>query len=219
MVELLVFDVNETLLSLHPLRRQFEATYGEAVSLGEWFARMLHGSLLANALDQYRPFDVIGAEALQGLAGRAGHDITMDEARVAVEPLATAPPHPDVVPALSRLAESGQRMIALTNGSTDVANIQVDSAGLRDYLERVISVEEVGRFKPDPTPYRYAADQMGLDMDQMMLVASHDWDCAGAMNAGAQAAFVARSGVTWGLPSEPPHLIVADLGELADRVV
>jgi 2-haloacid dehalogenase len=60
---------------------------------------------------------------------------------------------------------------------------------------------------------------MGLDMDQMMLVASHDWDCAGAMNAGAQAAFVARSGVTWGLPSEPPHLIVADLGELADRVV
>jgi 2-haloacid dehalogenase len=219
MVELLVFDVNETLLSLHPLRRRFEATYGEAVSLGEWFARMLHGSLLANALDQYRPFDVIGAEALQRLAGRAGHDITMDEARIAVEPLATAPPHPDVVPALSRLAESGQRMIALTNGSTDVANIQVDSAGLRDYLERVISVEEVGRFKPDPTPYRYAADQMGLDMDQMMLVASHDWDCAGAMNAGAQAAFVARSGVTWGLPSEPPHLIVADLGELADRVV
>lgn len=218
MPQVLIFDVNETLLSLDVLRDEFQNEYGDTVSLGEWFARMLHGSMVSNALDQYRPFDVIGAEALQRLARRGGRELTLEEARAALAPMATAPPHPDVVPGIARLAQSGHRLITLTNGSTEVANLQVESAGLRDYLERVISVEEVGRFKPDASVYLYAAREMGVPVEETMLVASHDWDCAGAMKAGARAAFVSRPGITWGLPSEPPALVVADLGELADRL-
>jgi 2-haloacid dehalogenase len=212
---LLAFDVNETLLSLAPLRALFQAKFGSEVSLAEWFARLLHGSVLANALDQFRPFDEIGAESLVMMGRRRGLEVTLEEARSIVATLAEAPPHPDVPPAVERLADAGVRMIALTNGSTTVANAQVSNAGLAHWLERVISVDEVGRFKPDPLPYRHAAAAMGVGIDDMTLVAAHDWDCAGAMATGARAVFVARPDALWGLPSPPPEHVMSDLSPLA----
>jgi hypothetical protein len=56
---------------------------------------------------------------------------------------------------------------------------------------------------------------MGVEVGEMVLVASHDWDCAGAMAAGAQAVFVRRPGAIWGLPSPPPKQQVPDLLKLA----
>jgi 2-haloacid dehalogenase len=60
---------------------------------------------------------------------------------------------------------------------------------------------------------------MGVDIADMMLVAAHDWDCAGAVAAGARSAFVQRSGVVWSLPGEPPELVVDDIAGLADALI
>jgi 2-haloacid dehalogenase len=212
----IAFDVNETLLSLEPLRRRFDHDFAGRVSLGEWFALLLHGSLLANTLDQYRPFGEIGAEALVTLARRDGVELSMDEARSALTPMAAAPPFPDVVPGVERMAAAGFRMIALTNGGTELVRAQISDAGLAPWLDRVISCDDVGRFKPDPAVYRYAAETMGVSMDEMTLVAAHDWDCAGAVAAGARAVFVKRPGANWNLPGPPPDQQVPDIGALAD---
>jgi hypothetical protein len=48
-----------------------------------------------------------------------------------------------------------------------------------------------------------------------VLVAAHDWDCAGAVAAGAQAIFVKRPGAVWGLPTPPPSQQVASIEQLA----
>ena len=106
-------------------------------------------------------------------------------------------------------------MAALTNGSGEVASAQVENSGLDRFLEAVISVDEVRRFKPDPAPYHHAAEDLKVPIGELMLVAAHDWDCAGAMSAGAQAAFVKRPGASWSLPSEPPQMTVADIADLA----
>lgn len=216
---LIAFDVNETLLSLEPLRRRFEDDFGKEVSVGEWFARTLHGSVLANVLNQYRPFGEIGAEALAMLAQRAGIEQTLDAAASTLAPMTTAPPFPDVVPGVERMAAAGIRMIALTNGGRDMADAQIANAGLGPYLERVISCDEVERFKPDPLVYGYAAETMGVPIEEMTLVAAHDWDCAGAMAAGADAVFVRRPGSVWSLPGEPPEVVVTEIVGLADVLV
>jgi 2-haloacid dehalogenase len=207
--------VNETLLSLEPISLGLVTIFGPDPPVGEWFARLLHGSLLANALDSYRPFGAIAVEALVAVAARKGIQIGADDARSVLAPKSKLPPHRDVLPGIRELAESGTRMAALTNGSGEVASAQIDNAGLGDLLERVISVEEVGRFKPDPAPYLHAAQVMHVPIGGMMLVAAHDWDCAGAMAVGAQAAFMRRPGVSWSLPAVMPDLIVEDVAELA----
>jgi 2-haloacid dehalogenase len=212
---LIAFDVNETLLSLDPIRANLEGLFGSDPPIGEWFARLLHGSLVANTLDAFRPFDDIAAESLINLAARRGLLLRAEDALDALAPMSELPPHPDVVEGVSRLARAGFQMVALTNGSIRVANSQIKNAGLDTVLQRVLSVDEVGRFKPDPAPYRHAAAVMGVDIADMVLVAAHDWDCAGAIAAGAQAIFVKRAGAIWGLPTPPPDKQVPDILTLA----
>ena len=215
---LIAFDVNETLLDLDPIRSNFEKLFGADPPIGEWFARLLHGSLIANTLDEFRPFGDIGAESLINLAARRGLLLRAEDAVEALAPMAELPPHPDVLEGVGRLADAGFDMIALTNGGTEVAKSQIENAGLGEMLRRVISVDEVGRFKPDPAPYRHAAAVMGVDIGQMVLVAAHDWDCAGAIAAGAQAIFVKRPGAIWGLPTPPPDKQVPDIVRLAEAL-
>lgn len=215
----LAFDVNETLLSLAPIWGLLAEIFGEDPPIGEWFAKMLHGSLVANDLDQYRDFSEIGAEALLAVAARHGVSLKAEAAEEVVAAMRRLPPHPEVYNALERLFDSGYVMIALTNGGTETANAQIENAGLHIFMRRVVSVEEVGRFKPDPLPYRHAAQLMEIDVGELMLVAAHDWDCAGAMAAGAQAAYIDRPGSVWGLPVDPPAVVVADIKELADALI
>jgi 2-haloacid dehalogenase len=217
--ELLIFDVNQTLLDLSPLEIDFEDVFGTPAAIGEWFARMLHGSLVANQLGQYRHFGVIGVEALLLVAERRG--VKLDEATATelVTRLAILPAHLDVIPALERLLDAGFRTAALTNGSTRAANVQIENAGLHTFIQRVISVEEVERFKPDPATYLYAAHVMDVEIGDSMLIAAHDWDVAGALKAGAQAAFVNRPGTLWSLPSAPPQLVGRDLTEISDQLI
>ncbi|NIR42253.1 MAG: haloacid dehalogenase type II, partial [Actinobacteria bacterium] len=66
---------------LRGLRPAFEAALGTAEPMGEWFARMLHGSLVANHVRAFRPFGTIGVEALGVVAARRG--IRLDESAAA----------------------------------------------------------------------------------------------------------------------------------------
>ncbi|MGH8912976.1 MAG: haloacid dehalogenase type II [Acidimicrobiia bacterium] len=215
----LVFDVNETLLDLSPLEIDFEDVFGSRKPMGEWFARMLHGALVANQLDEYRAFGVIGVEALLLVAER--HGVKLDEATATeiVTRLAILPAHLDVIPALERLLDAGFRTAALTNGSTKAANVQIENAGLHTFIQRVISVEEVGRFKPDPATYHHAAKAMDVDTSNSMLISAHDWDVAGAIKAGAQGAFLERPGSLWSLPTTMPETTGADLRDIADQLI
>ena len=64
-----------------------------------------------------------------------------------------------------------------------------------------------------------AAEDLGVSIEQMRLVAAHDWDVAGALSAGCQAAFIARSGKVLN-PSRPrPDSVGADLVEVARKII
>ena len=217
--ELVVFDVNETLLDMSPLKIDFEDVFGTAEPFGEWFARLLHGSLVSNHLGDYRAFGVIGVEALLQVAERHGVDLDEATATEVVTRLAILPAHLDVIPALERLLDSGFRTAALTNSSTKAANVQIENAGLHTFIQRVVSVEEVGRFKPDPSTYRHAAQVMDVQIANSLLVSAHDWDVAGALHAGAGAAFIRRPRLMWSLPRPMPDVTGTDLTEIADQLI
>src|SRR5207237_164529 len=82
--------------------------------------------------------------------------------------------------------------VALTNSPADVADAQMRSSALRDFLESVYSADEVRALKPAPQPYRMVAERCGVPIGEVRLVAAHGWDIAGALAAGCRAAFVAR---------------------------
>lgn len=212
--DIVVFDVNETLLSLSSLRPGFAEVFGTADLIGEWFARMLHGSVVSNELDNYRSFGTIGTEALLMLAHKHGIDLSRERAEGVVAGMRRLEPHPDVIPALESLRTAGFQTATLTNGSNEAATAQLDHAGITPLLDERMTVDEVRVFKPARVVYESAAERFDVDVSKMLMVAAHDWDVAGAAAAGCQTAFVTRPGVSWSLPGEPPGLVVEDLAHL-----
>ena len=212
--DIIVFDVNETLLSLASLQPGFAEVFGTADLMGEWFARMLHGSVVSNELGSYRPFGTIGVEALLMLARKHGVEVSRERSEAVVAGMRDLEPHPEVVDAIGVLRSAGFRTATLTNGSTEAATAQLEHAGLTPLLDESMTVDEVEKFKPAREVYAAASARFGVEPSEMMMVAAHDWDIAGAAAAGCQTAFVTRPGVTWSLPGGPPGLVVADLDQL-----
>lgn len=218
MARALVFDVNETLLDLSVLRGPFARAFGEPPPLGEWFARLLHASLVATLTDTYEGFDVLAGRALAAVAARRGVGLGEEDREAIVATMRSLPPHPEVPGALQRLRAAGLPLATLTNSPPTIARAQLEHAGIAGFFDHVLSVEEVRRYKPAPEPYRMAAERLGLSPAEVRLVAAHDWDVWGAMRAGCRGAYVARNPGPFAF-GEPPDVVGPDLASVADAIL
>jgi 2-haloacid dehalogenase len=215
----ILFDVNETLLDLRPLKEGIGKLLGarpEAARL--WFTTLLQYSLVGTVAGKYLDFAEVGAACLRMVAGQYGQALSEMAAREAVAPLRSLPPHADVAPALGRLRDAGFRLFTLTNGSKAAVADQMTNAGLTAFFEALLSVEDVGKSKPHAEVYRWAADRVGAAVGDCLLVAAHGWDVAGAKWVGMRAAFVARPGQQpFPLGPEPDYR-VASLTDLVGEL-
>ncbi len=193
--EVIFFDVNETLLDLTPLKESVGEALGGRPELAPlWFTTLLQHALVATVADRYHNFDEIGAACLRMVARNHGIELDRDAAERCLAPMRRLPPHPDVAPALGRLRDAGFRLATLTNSPKAAVADQMRNAGLAGFFESLLSVEEVGLYKPHTHVYRWAARRVGVDVSECLFVAAHGWDVAGAVWAGMRTAFIARPG-------------------------
>jgi len=214
------FDINETLLDLAPLREAIGGAMGGRDDLlALWFTTLLHQSLVATVTDRFRDFDDLAAASLRTVAARQGIPLTDERAREAVAVMRTLPPQPDTVPALRALRDAGLAVFALSNSSAATLRAQLEHACLAPLFTGAISVEQIGLYKPHRHVYRWAARHAGAIPSDCWLLAAHEWDTAGALQAGFQAAYIHR-GPTPAEHSNPqPQLIARDLLDAAHRII
>lgn len=219
--KVLFFDVNETLLDLAPVKKPIgKALNGREDLISLWFTTMLQYSLVMSAGGQYEGFGNIGAATLQMVAANNDIKISEVEARdIAINALRGLPAHPEVKNALKQLKEDGYKLVSFTNSSNDGVKKQFESAGLTDYFDERLSVENVGKFKPFRDTYDWAARKMDIKPNQAMLVAAHGWDVAGALWAGWRAAFIRRPGQQIFPLAPKTEISASDLQKLADILV
>jgi len=212
-----VFDVNETLLDLAALDPLFERAFGDASVRQLWFTQMLQSAFVSNITDAYVTFGEAAGAALTMTEERRGVEVSEDDRREILGGLRELPPHPEVPESLDRLRDAGFRLATLTNSTQEVAEAQIQNAGLEDRFEEILSADTAKRLKPAPAPYRMAARSLGVPDREVRLVAAHAWDVAGALRAGCAAAFVARQ------PFDPlverPDVVGANLSEVADGII
>ncbi len=219
MARVCVFDVNETLLDLGALDPQFERVFGDGSMRQAWFGQFLALWLTELVTGEYTPFGTIGGSALEMVAERQGVDLSDEDKQQILGGMQELPPHPEVEESLGRLRDAGVRLAALTNSTQQVADAQIDNSGLREYFEQVLSADAAQSLKPAPAPYRMAAENLGVEVEQVRLVAAHAWDVTGAMRAGCAAAFVARPGMVLNPLAGRPDVVGADLREVADQII
>ena len=219
MARVCVFDVNETLLDLGALDPHFERAFGDAGVRRLWFSQVLQSAFVATITGAYSDFGEVGSAALAMVAERQGLELSGEDRQRILGGMRELPPHPEAAESLEQLRDAGLRLATLTNSTQQVAEAQMENSGLRDYFEQILSADAVERLKPAPEPYHMAAQSLGVEVEEVRLVAAHAWDVAGALRAGCAAAFVARPGMVLDPLVERPDVVGADLREVAYRII
>jgi 2-haloacid dehalogenase len=185
-----------------------------------WWRRTHFEHSMIDALlhRDHTPYKEIGRQAVHYTLQRAGIPHTMDEVVHLVSQIERLKPFPDVVEALTRLKARGYALVVLSNGDPDMLARGVPYSGTEHLFDRVISVEEAGSFKPHVATYRKAAELLGVEAEQVLFVANHEFDCVGAKAFGMRTAFVNRRRRPFGNSKYPPDLTVQSFRELAEAL-
>ncbi|GAA5219379.1 haloacid dehalogenase type II [Membranihabitans marinus] len=219
--KVLFFDVNETLLDLTAMKSSVgKVLGGRSELLPLWFTTMLQYSLVSTVGRQYNDFGIIGAAALQMVAANNGISITEKEAREAIlGPIRSLPAHPEVKDSLQALKDAGYKLVSFTNSSNKGVKTQFENAGLLEYFEERLSIEDIGKFKPHTDAYDWAARKMNVKPEECFLVAAHGWDIAGAFWAGWRGGFVGRPGAQLYPLAPTPEINEKDLNLVSKKLI
>lgn len=215
-LKVIFFDVNETMLDLEPMRKSVgQVLNGREELLSYWFSKMLHYSLVSTLIGNYQDFGEVGIASLLMIAEENHIELDYERAKKAIIPsLLNLPPHQDVIGALRELKKLDVKLATLTNSSNYGVNTQLENAKMTNLFDDILSIEDVGMYKPHKSTYLWAAEKMNVKVEEAMLVAAHGWDIAGAKASGMQTTFIARPGKSLYSLSGQPDYIVKDFSEL-----
>ncbi|KAA3635630.1 MAG: haloacid dehalogenase type II [Armatimonadetes bacterium] len=219
MTPTVVFDVNETLLDLAPVRVWFHDHFDDRPSAAEWFSELLRLSFVSSVINIYTPFTELAANALTSVADKYRVAVSSHDLTTVSHLLTRLPPHRDSAPGIELLKNAGFSVAALTNSPLTTAQAQLEHAELAPLFDAIMSVEMVERFKPHRSVYLAAAAQLSVEPSFLVMVAAHDWDVAGAMASGCQGVFIARDGRSYSEAFPDPTFVAPDIETAATRIV
>ncbi|WP_339654921.1 haloacid dehalogenase type II [Flavobacterium frigidarium] len=215
----IVFDVNETLLDMTPLKKSVNELLGEEQGFKIWFGMLLHYSTVSNNIEEYNDFTTIASATLKMAAISMKKEVSDDQIKNTLSLIKTLQTYPDVEKGLTLLKESGFRLITLTNSPDGALQAQLENSKLAHFFEQALSIDALGKYKPAPETYRWAAEKLAVTPEEMLLVAAHGWDIAGASHAGLATGFVAREGQSLYSLSKDPDFIADDILKMAEKLV
>ena len=187
-VRAITFDMYGTLLDLVASFAagfdDFLKAKGHPGSAGDvvqaWEATYLHESNVDSLLGGPRtPFEVVRRVTLSQLFHKMKIAHTKDDIEQLVTTKATPTLFPDVKEHLTRIQSLGKyQMSVLSNGDLDSLDRAVSGLGIP--VDRAISAEQAGYYKPHAGVYQHAVQELGLPGEQVLHVASPSWDIRGA---------------------------------------
>lgn len=189
------FDAYGTLFDVHSATQRYRerigAHAGELSAL--WRAKQLEYTWLRSLMQRHADFNQVTAEALDyaletyGVAdGGLRRDLLAAYRKLAC--------YSEVGVVLDQLREHGIECVILSNGAPDMLEEAIAGARLEGRFSAVLSVEEVGCYKPDPQVYALATRHCGLPAERISFQSSNAWDIAGAASFGFRTAWINRFG-------------------------
>ena len=216
-VDAVVFDAYGTLLDVHAAMAAHADRLPpdwERIS-AEWRSKQLEYTWIRTLTGpgHHADFWTVTQEALAYVAAR--HRITDPAVLDALlDTYRHLPAYPDAAPTLRALQAAGVRTAILSNGSPDMLRDAVETGRLGPLLDAVLSVEDLGTYKPDPRVYGLAGKALGLEPQRMGFVSSNAWDAQGAAAAGFQVFWCNRTAAPLEYGLDDSATIIPGLADL-----
>lgn len=212
-----LFDAYGTLFDVASAARSLADELGpQWQPLAEtWRAKQLNYSWLRSLMGAHADFWQVTADALDfALEERGLQDPGLRQRLLDLYfNLACYPEAPAM---LRQLKNAGFVTGILSNGAPAMLEAACRSAGIDTLIDHLISVEDVGIYKPDPRIYRLAMEKLVLPAQAIAFHSSNGWDIHAGKRAGFYAIWINRSGQPAERLPHPPDVVLHNLAEVPD---
>ncbi|MDX1541208.1 MAG: haloacid dehalogenase type II [Geminicoccaceae bacterium] len=214
-----VFDAYGTLFDVHSAVERLKDRVGpEATQVSEvWRVKQLEYTWLRALMGRHVDFWQVTSDALDYALETFGvDDGTVRDALLDAYKVLDA--YPEVDDVLSRLKQRGLKTAILSNGEPAMLQAAAGSAGIAGLLDHLLSVEEVGIYKPAPVVYQLAVDSLGVPPAAIAFQSSNPWDVHGAAAFGFRAVWINRRHLVPERLPGTPSAMLHDLRGLSDLI-
>ena len=215
-----VFDAYGTLFDYASAAAACRDVLGEKLErvTSLWRDKQLQYTWLRAIQGQHADFREVTGDALDFTLETVGLTDAALRKRL-MDLYATLDAFPEAAAVLRRLKAAGMRTAILSNGTPALLRSALEHTGIGHLLDAVLSVEEVGIYKPHARVYQLAVDRLGVAPDQISFQSSNAWDAWAASAFGMRVVWCNRYGQPpERLPGKPDHEI-RSLAELPALVL
>jgi len=214
------FDIYGTLIDPYGVTTKLaEYTDQSAEFARIWRDKQLEYTFKRGLMRRYENFAVCTRNALDYTDSLLDTALDDEAKQVLMETYRVLPAFDDVVGSLKVSKDAGFRLFGFSNGLQSAVEGLLEHAGISEYFDGVVSVDDVQTFKPNPDVYHYFVKQTGAELENAWLVSSNPFDVQGAINIGMKAAWLQRSHIAifdpWGIE---PTIRINNLTELPEVI-
>ncbi len=215
----LAFDAYGTLFDVHSVMTVAERLFpGQGKALSQlWRTKQLEYTWQRSLMRRHADFNAVTRDALRYACAALKLPFTAEALERLNDAYRTLSVFPDSLDAMAAL-RGRVKLAILSNGAPDMLHAVVANSPLRGAFDEVLSVEEVGVFKPDPRVYQLAVDRLGVPAGNIGFVSSNGWDAAGAKAFGFTVYWINRAGAPTEELGVEPDVELASLRDLPARI-
>lgn len=216
MPSIFVFDAYGTLFDVHAAIARYRGQAGpEADRMSEiWRSKQLEYSWTLTLAGHYVDFWTLTERALDFALARVP---SVDKALKAklLDAYFKLDAFPDARAALRALKGKGHKTGILSNGSPNMLQGAVETAGVGGDLDAVLSVDVLKMFKPRPEVYALVTDHFRCAPADVTFVSSNRWDVMASVSVGFRGIWVNRAKMPDEYRDFAPQQVLGDLNVLA----
>jgi 2-haloacid dehalogenase len=214
MYKLIAFDAYGTLFDVYSMGELAEALFpghGQSLAL-MWRDRQIEYTRLVTMSDPnprgsqyYLPFWDLTIRSLRYVCKRMDLNLLPEYEKKLMDQYAKLTAFDDSVSVLKAIKDKRLFTAILSNGSKEMLSTVVDSSGLKPYLDKVVTVEDVRLFKTAPQAYELLLKAFPVKKEEVLFVSSNAWDALAARWYGFDVFWVNRLGHPFEEIGEKPN--------------
>lgn len=195
-IRAIAFDAYGTLFDVYSVGALAEQFFpGKGAELAAlWRETQVGYTRLRTLSGRYANFWQVTEDALVFSARKLGLDLSAGGHKRLMSQYACLSAFPENLGALKELKKLGMPLAILSNGTPEMLDIAVKSAGMNGLFDHILSVESVRKYKTAPEAYQLGPDAFKLPTREILFVSSNCWDAIGAAWFGYATFWINRSG-------------------------
>ncbi|MFJ7796023.1 haloacid dehalogenase type II [Pseudomonas sp. NPDC096950] len=161
----------------------------------------------------HRSFRQLSTQGLQLALEELGLASLPEDSQRLAGAIPRMPPFPEVIETLAQLKAMGFKLCIVSNTDDDI--IAGNVAQLGGHIDRVITAQQAGAYKPNPRLFDYAHEQLGVRRDQVVhICASPTLDHTAARDMQFRCVWIDRGTGRQLLPDYRPDAILGTLDQV-----